>query len=253
MRQPLRLAAAALCSLVALTFAAALASAQGRDREEPKNLKVLPKTISRPELEDVMRNFSMALGVRCDACHAQAKNAERPGELDFASDEKEMKETARKMMKMVGSINEQVGQMGLKDAPKVACVTCHHGVKEPETLAAVLNRAADKGGVAAVSEQYKKLREQYYGSAAYDFSPMSLNEVARHLSESKKDFDAAIQVLQLNLSYTPNDVNTNLSLGRVQMAKGDKAAAQASFEKVLSLDANNRWAKRMLEQLKSGQ
>jgi cytochrome c-type biogenesis protein CcmH/NrfG len=42
-------------------------------------------------------------------------------------------------------------------------------------------------------------------------------------------------------------------LGQVQMAKGDKAAAIASFEKALQLDPDNRRAKQMLDRAKGGQ
>jgi hypothetical protein len=33
------------------------------------NLKVLPKDISKRELESTMRGFAFALSVRCDHCH----------------------------------------------------------------------------------------------------------------------------------------------------------------------------------------
>jgi tetratricopeptide (TPR) repeat protein len=156
-------------------------------------------------------------------------------------------------MKMVGTINEQIGQMGFKDAAQVRCVTCHHGVKRPETLAARLTRSVEKDGVDGAIANYRKLRERYYGSAAYDFSAGSLTDVAGSLAESKKDYDGAIQLLQLNLEFTPNDAETHLLLGRAQLAKGDKAAAIKSFEKTLELDPENRWAKQQLERAKSGQ
>jgi tetratricopeptide (TPR) repeat protein len=105
-------------------------------------------------------------------------------------------------------------------------------------------------GVDGAIESYRKLREQYYGSAAYDFSPPSLNRLASNLAESKKDFDGAIKLVQLNLEFTPKDPYTHVTLGQVQMAKGDKAAAIASFEKAIELDPNNNWAKQQLERAK---
>src|SRR5690606_32103791 len=63
-----------------------------------KNLKVLPKDISKDELDEVMDGFKAALGVKCGHCHAPSTID--PKKLDFASDEKIEKEIARKMMKM---------------------------------------------------------------------------------------------------------------------------------------------------------
>jgi tetratricopeptide (TPR) repeat protein len=179
--------------------------------------------------------------------------AERLEDLDFASDDKADKKTAREMMRMVGSVNEQISKIGLKDPAQVRCFTCHHGVKRPETLSAVLTSAMDKGGVDAAIERYRKMRDEYYGSAAYDFTPNALIEIASEVAESKKDFDGAIKLLKLNLEFTPKDPNTHITLGRVQLAKGDRAAAIASYEKALELDPDNRWAKQQLERAKSGQ
>lgn len=230
-----------------------LGSSLAQPPEAPKNLKVLPKDMSRREVIGVMRSFSQALGVRCIECHVSTKpGSERLDDMDFAADEKPEKDVARKMMKMVGSINEQIGQMGFKDAAQVRCITCHHGVKRPETLAAALRKSVEKGGADGAIVSYRKLRDRYYGTGAYDFSPGALTEVAGDLAESKKDFDGAIKLLQLNLEFSPKDAETYLTLGRVQLAKGDKAAAIQSLEKTLELDPDNRWAKQQLEQAKSG-
>lgn len=237
-------------SCFALAFAlVGSPSAQGQD-EAPKNLKVLPKGTSHRDVVNIMRGFNAALGTRCDDCHAQAKTGD---DLDFASDEKPAKETARKMMKLVGSINEQIAAMGDKDAPQVRCITCHRGVKRPETLAALMSGVIAKDGVTASIDRYRKLRERYYGTGSYDFSPGSLNEVAMQLAEGKKDYAGATQILKLNLEFSPKDADTYVTLGRVQQAQGDNAAATASLEKALQLDPNNRWAKQMLQRLKGGQ
>ncbi len=253
MRMIARIAVVAAALVIAVTvFGWHTASAQIPDKF--KNLKVLPKDITKRELVEIMRSFSHGLGVRCGECHKSTKEgSDRLDDLDFASDDKHEKVTAREMMKMVGSINDQIAKMELKNPPRVQCVTCHHGVKSPRTLQAVMMREMDKGGIDAAIERYRKLRDDYYGAAAYDFSPDALTEVAGDVAESKKDFDGAIKLLNLNLEFYPKDSNTYVTLGRVQLAKGDKAAAIASYEKALELDPNNRWAKQQLERAKSAE
>lgn len=83
--------------------------------QPPKNLKILPPD----NLMGVMRSYTVALGVRCDACHIQG---------DFASDENPKKNTARMMIAMVNDINAKFPA----DAKlKVTCYTCHRGAATP--------------------------------------------------------------------------------------------------------------------------
>jgi len=100
------------------------------------NLKVLPKDISKAELDKVMSGFKTALGVKCNFCHAP--NA--AGKMDFASDAKPEKDMARMMMKMTANINKKF--FHIKDAKSpdavlaVNCVTCHNGRAHPESTLA---------------------------------------------------------------------------------------------------------------------
>jgi hypothetical protein len=101
-----------------------------------KNLKVLPKDISKEELGQVMDGFKTALGVKCNFCHAP--QADNPKKLDFVSDAKPEKEVARKMMRMTAKINkkyfhDQELQNG-KALLAVSCVTCHNGNEHPKSL-----------------------------------------------------------------------------------------------------------------------
>jgi hypothetical protein len=100
-----------------------------------KNLKILRKDISHDDLNKVMHGYSDALGVKCNFCHAPAKEGEKFP--DFASDEKSEKLIARKMMKMTNKINKKffhgkskIGDPGAVMA--VMCETCHHGNPHPE-------------------------------------------------------------------------------------------------------------------------
>ena len=94
------------------------------------NLKILPKNISEKELDKVMDNFNLSLGVGCDYCHAKKTV---PDELDFASDKKSEKEIARKMMLMTADINKKYFDFNKSKSniQAVTCFTCHRGGPMP--------------------------------------------------------------------------------------------------------------------------
>jgi hypothetical protein len=101
-----------------------------------KNLKVLPKDISKEDLGTVMDGFKTSLGVKCNYCHAPSETEK--GKLDFASDAKPEKGTARMMMIMTAKINKKY--FHIKDVKNpnailpVSCITCHNGNERPKTL-----------------------------------------------------------------------------------------------------------------------
>jgi cytochrome c553 len=66
------------------------------------------RSLEPAELGRAMRLFDEALGVNCTFCHGR----------DFASDEKPMKEAARRMITLNKQINMTV---------RVSCFTCHRG------------------------------------------------------------------------------------------------------------------------------
>lgn len=70
---------------------------------EWKNLKILPKDISKHDLDTVMHHFTAALGVKCNFCHVRNEAARS---MDFASDDKPEKNVARKMMLMAIDLNK---------------------------------------------------------------------------------------------------------------------------------------------------
>ena len=85
-----------------------------------KNLKVLPKDISKDQIKHVMKGISKSLGVKCEFCHVKHH---------FDADTKMPKKAARHMMKMVNTINGQF--LNFPKAQKVTCWTCHRGHKKP--------------------------------------------------------------------------------------------------------------------------
>lgn len=240
-------------TLVLAAFALALpAPARAQVPDTFVNLKVLPKNITKAELVEAMRGFSFALGVRCQHCHETKAGAPGgPEPLDFKSDAKVEKQKARAMLRMVAQINGKL----LADVPsrsdpaiRVQCVTCHHGLKVPRTLEDTLASALDRAGLAAAVQQYRDLRQRYYGSGAFDFEPQRLIELSRRLAASNRAPEA-LEFLKLNTEFYPGDVATHLATGDLYLQGGDRAKALESYRKVLELAPDNRAAKRRVDEL----
>src|SRR5258707_7510705 len=171
------------------------------------NLKVLPKDISKRELESTMRGFAFALGVRCDHCHVEKKAPEKG--LDFPADDKDAKKTARVMLQMVAAVNHDYISKVIKAPPdtpaiQVQCVTCHHGLTQPQPLNAVLAGSLEKDGVEKTITLYHELRRKYYGSGQYDFGETSLNQLTESLLAKKKNGDA-LAIMDLNFAENHPD------------------------------------------------
>jgi hypothetical protein len=117
-----------------LTAMIALSFAFTRDEPHYKNLKILPKNITKEQMDSVMHHFSLSLGVRCNFCHIHNDDTKT---WDFASDENKHKLAARGMMKLTQKINNKyfdvAGTKGLDAKLLVTCYTCHHGSNDPST------------------------------------------------------------------------------------------------------------------------
>jgi hypothetical protein len=132
----------AVLSALFLLSALVVARQQNPIPDTYTNLQVLPKTITRAALVPVMRSFALSLGVRCEHCHVGEGND--LSKFDFAADAKPAKVTARRMMRMLERIHEDL--QGVGDGarmPKVTCYTCHRGQRVPAT-------EVPKGGDAGV-------------------------------------------------------------------------------------------------------
>jgi tetratricopeptide (TPR) repeat protein len=238
----------ALCiALFMLAAAPAFAQAPGGAQEAPKNLKVLPKDWTRPQVINVMQAFTAALGVGCEHCHVENEGAPP----DFAADDKTEKETARTMMKLVGDVNAKLGsELGkpAAEVTRVGCITCHRGVPEPKQLSEILAKTSAEKGFAAASAQYTDLKSKYYGAQAYDFSEAGLVATATPLLQNRTD--EALQFLQLNLQLFPRSARTYVAMAQAEVAKKDPTAAIASLQKALDIDPQNGQARRMMGQLK---
>ncbi len=104
---------------------------QPKPQPRQRNLKVLPQDISHDSLHQLMDSYNVALGIKCNYCHAQ--RADDPTKLDFNSDAKPAKDEARFMMTMTNELNKKYFT---EDSTKptsqmVTCITCHNGKELP--------------------------------------------------------------------------------------------------------------------------
>ncbi len=99
-----------------------------------KNIQVL-KGAPADQLIPAMQFISASLGVQCDFCHVE--NA-------FDKDDKEPKQTARKMMRMMFTINKD----NFDGHQAVTCFACHRGARKPSAVPTLneesANSAADQ-------------------------------------------------------------------------------------------------------------
>ncbi len=110
------------CYLKEITIIDSSGNKEELAEEHFKNIKVL-KGIPASAISPAMQFISSSLGVKCDYCHYQ--NNEK--ELDFDSDKKEEKKTAREMITMVNEINKKF----FEGHNEVSCATCHKGSTFP--------------------------------------------------------------------------------------------------------------------------
>lgn len=210
----------------------------GQQQQAPRNLQILSK--DRPVLP-VMQQIAQSLGVGCDYCHVQ----------DRAADDKPTKKTARQMLLLVKDINEKlpaaVGKTP-EEATPVNCTTCHRGVPIPKALGEILVATDNAKGSKDAIQQYWDLRKQYFGSAAYDFSELTLVNVGQRLTADKPD--DALAFLQLNAEFFPQSSRTFVAMSQAHVKKNEKDAAIKDLEKAAALDPQNQGLRRQLEQLK---
>ena len=95
-----------------------------------KNLKIFPQDVTRAQLLSNMKFFAQSLGVRCTFCHV-GEEGKPLSTFDFASDAKDKKLTARKMLAMAHRINTQDFGVADESKLKVTCFTCHRGSNHP--------------------------------------------------------------------------------------------------------------------------
>jgi hypothetical protein len=238
-----------LVCLLCLALPIGAAQAQMQIPDKFTNLQVLPKDITRDALVARMNNVRAATGLRCTDCHAGSMPA-----LDFASDEKDLKKTAREMFRMVADINAKITSIGrtLDARSRVGCSTCHHGISKPRTLQAELMNAYDARGIDSTKTLFKALRTRFYGRNTYDFSDMSVGNIADEIASRPERRADAIAFLQTQLEVAPQSAGAYMGIARIHVAAGDTVQAVAVLTRGAEVDPQNRQLQQMLNALKGG-
>lgn len=111
-------------SVKAQSGAAPIPPAPKKAEEVFKNIQVL-KGIPADRLFPTMQFIAASLGVECEFCHVHDA---------FEKDDKKPKQTARKMMEMMFTINAD----SFDGQRQVTCNTCHRGSAHPVAIPAVM-------------------------------------------------------------------------------------------------------------------
>lgn len=217
-----------------------------------KNLQYFPKDITRDALVQQMRQFSFALGVRCEYCHND--KAMTPSGLDFAAfalDEKPPKAKARAMLRMV----DQLNQVALAAVPSraeprvtVTCAICHRGLPLPKTLQTTLFEIVAAEGAAAAVARYRELRRDQALSGRYNFGEWEINELARRLFEGG-NVAAAIAILEMNGEFNPKSAEIDFMLGELHLKSGDREKAAARYRAAIEKSPQHERAKQRLAEI----
>jgi len=240
------LALSACAAIFAMLPAVTPTSAQFPDKFT--NLKVLPKDISKSDLQATMRGFAFALGARCEHCHVQ--NPDKS--MDFPSDQKETKVTARQMLQMVAAVNrDYIAKVKDPDHTpyQVECATCHHGLTQPRQLKSVLADDLAQHGAPHALALYDELRGKYNSTGAYDFGEATLNQLTESLLAQNKNQEALAFMEKNFAANHPDSVWSFHMLAMAHQANGQMDKALTDYRKVLELHPDDTWAAKQIEAL----
>jgi len=236
-------------TVVAVLMLGATSSAQP-PQWNPQNLQHFPKDISQEQLTQRMREFSFALGVRCEYCHDVPAGAP-PTPAGMSSDARPAKLKARAMLKMVDTLNAaMLPALPSRVEPRVevTCATCHRGLPIPKSLQTTLFEIVKRDGAAAAVARYRELRARDPLSGRYNFGEWEVNELARRLVESG-DRPAAIAILEMNGEFYPKSPSIDFQLGELHLAGGDRDKALRHFTRTLEKAPEHQGAKQRLAEI----
>ena len=234
----------------ALALTAPAAATQDPAQWKGKNLQHFPADMAREALVQRMREFSFALGVRCQHCHAGGDGVSLEG-VDFSSDAKPAKNKARAMLRMTDQVNRTLlPQVPSRAEPRVQvdCVTCHRGLPLPKSLQTTLFEIVKKDGAAAATARYRELRKSDTLTGRYNFGEWEINELARRLIE-EKDTASAIAIMEMNGEFYPKSASIEFGLGELHRMRGERDAALARYRAALEKDPGHQGAKARIAEL----
>lgn len=102
--------------------------------EKYKNIQVLTD-VPAAQLDDTMQYFMAATGISCAGCHVRDQAT---GQFSYDLDTQRSKQTARRMIQMVKTVN--AGDFGVR----INCATCHQGRNQPAGLQPALPLTPDQ-------------------------------------------------------------------------------------------------------------
>jgi photosynthetic reaction center cytochrome c subunit len=217
-------AIAASLLLLVLIFAEAVAQSKMSAAPAPKtagetykNIQVL-KDAPAEQLIPAMQFISGSLGVGCDHCHVRG---------GFEKDDKQAKQTARKMMQMMFAIN----QTNFGGHQEVTCYSCHRGATDPVSIPIIAEETTPPLAVAQTNPadlpSADKLVEKYIQAIG--------GADALHKISSRSEKGKAILVpgreFPMELEYkSPDKSSSTIHLpdGLLATASGDHGGWQAT-------------------------
>lgn len=240
-------------ALVVAVCGVAVAPSAARAQQFPQkfeNLKVFPKDIPRDSLLNIMRGFTVALGVRCTYCHVSEPADGGRERILFAKDDKPTKQKARFMLRMVDSLDHAVLPKlpDRRNPPvQVRCVTCHRGLPVPTTLATLLTTAVDSFGVDSATARYQRLRADME-SGHYDLGEGAVSDAANMLAARGRTADA-LGLLEMNQAYHPNSAEIDVEMAELYRQRGDTAQAITRYRTALVKRPNDPRVQQRLREL----
>lgn len=208
-------------------IAAALACLAITARAEQKNVQILTG-LSDAELQRNMQLIRSALGVNCDFCHMPNEQ----GKIDFASDAKKEKETARDMIQMTQKLNrEQFGGRAM-----ISCNTCHRGAVNPVALVS-LPQAVPQSTPPPARPALPSLADivKHYTAALGDVARL---QSARILHGTREGWDG--KPLPMEIEETPEKMHTAVTTpaGRIEQWSNEIAGWSTDAKGVRPLTAD---------------
>jgi photosynthetic reaction center cytochrome c subunit len=264
----------AVAVLFAVTLLGCCVLAQGQPAAQPqapaasaapaqddlKNIQVL-KGMSHDDVLQSMQYFSQSLGVECDFCHV---GRDANGQQHFDADDKREKKTARQMLTMVKSINDQF----FDGRQQVTCASCHAGREQPRAFPPIADLDTLKARIAA--QQAQRQRQQQMAQAQQPPAPGQPQSQGQQPGQRPQGgppnngpapaelfakyetaiggADALAKLTTLSSKYTTtNAVNGNTSSGEVLRKAPDKVLSTVSFgpdrSQTIGYDGTTAWSK----------